>query len=392
MLFQALGSRYTYRKALGHLFTVATREDHKRLNGYLSKRFGGEATLYYKGRAALAEAIRLATGGSGKVAITGFTCYSVVQAVEAAGCSPVYIDINKNDLNFNTDLLERALDKNRIKCVVVQNTLGITADISRIRDITSKNNAALVEDLAHSFGARYEDGSEVGTVGDFVMLSFGRDKSIDAGGGGALIVRNETVLGKPKQPMNSVKLSQRFRDRIYPILMWHVRKLYGVWIGKVLLYLAYKLLLAVRSADGDVNTDEKLPNWLAKRALSEINNTESRRAHQLEAVKAYASVIPKKMIVENALRPKNLPIRLPVYVDNREQILHELSKAGLFLHDTWYDRPIAPKRFYGLVEYPEGDCPIATEVARTIINLPIHERVSPGHIDKIAKIIQGDER
>ncbi len=82
MIFQALGAKYSFGAALAHLVAKGTPTDSEALRQALSTRYGGEAVLYCKGRAALAEAIRLATGGTGKVAISGLTCYSVVQAVE----------------------------------------------------------------------------------------------------------------------------------------------------------------------------------------------------------------------------------------------------------------------------------------------------------------------
>ena len=88
MIFQAMGAKYTFSSATRYLFAGGNESDSDKLRQALKNHYSGEVTLYHKGRAALAEAIRLATGGEGGVAISGLTCYSVVQAVKAAGCTP----------------------------------------------------------------------------------------------------------------------------------------------------------------------------------------------------------------------------------------------------------------------------------------------------------------
>ncbi len=393
MLFQALGSQYTYIKALRHLFTIGHKNNTESLIGYLSEHYNGKAMLYHRGRTALSEAIKIATGGDGKVAISGFTCYSVPQAVEAAGCAPIYIDIDKNSLNFNSHTLERVIKKNSdIKCIVVQNTIGITCDIASIRSIADKYKLVLIEDLAHSLGAHYADGRETGTVGDIVMLSFGRDKAVDVGSGGAIIVRKDNLIDKLGHRAVKVRILDSFRDRIYPLLMWHVRKLYIIRIGKLLLFASYKLKLAVRSADGEVNSLDGMPCWQAKRVLAEISSLSERQAMQISNTKNYLSNLPRNVVLENTLSSGSVPLRLPILVGNRSKCLSDLSRSGIFLEDTWYDRPVAPVRFYVRVNYPEKDCPIAVEVAKKIINLPVYKNTYSNDINKIIKIIQKANR
>lgn len=389
MLFQALGSQYTYVKALRHLFTIGHKNDAESLIEYLSEHYGGRVVLYHRGRTALSEAIKIATGGKGKVAISGFTCYSVPQAVEAAGCAPVYIDIDKNNLNFNAHTLEKAIKENSdIRCIIVQNTIGITCDIVAIRKITDRYNLVLIEDLAHSLGAHYVDGSETGTVGDIVMLSFGRDKAVDVGSGGAIIVRKDKLIDKLGHSATRIRRLDSFRDKIYPILMWHVRKFYIIGIGKLLLFASYKLKLAVRSADGGVNPLEGMPCWQAKKALVEIRSLSRCQAMRVSNARIYLSKLPSNIVLLNTLNNGSVPLRLPIIVGNRAEYLAEFSRSGIFLEDTWYDRPVAPARFYGRVNYPEKDCPTAVEIAKNIINLPVHESVSEDYIHKIIEIIQ----
>ena len=227
-IFNSLGSNYSLVSALKHLFTRGECKDYMKLEGYLDGRYDGSAYLFYKGREALRQAL-LATGlkkGS-EVAINGFTCFVVDEAVTEAGFKSVYLDIDENQLHFTAETLRTAVKKNpKIKVVIIQNTLGYPCDIVGIEDVCKKSKLILIEDLAHSFGLIYPDGREAGTVGDMTMLSFGRDKVIDAVSGGALVIKgkvNSKWRANLAEGRHQPKLKDRLLDRIYPLLTWKVR-------------------------------------------------------------------------------------------------------------------------------------------------------------------------
>ena len=64
------------------------------------------------------------------------------------------------------------------------------------------------------------------------------------------------------------------------------------------------------------------------------------------------------------------PIRDYKLVKNRAQVLKELSKAGYYFGGFWYEKPVAPLRYYAEAHFPEKKCPNAVFVANHIINLP----------------------
>lgn len=391
MLFQSIGAHYSYGAAFRHFFTIGGKYSTRALEVALAKKYAGEVALYSKGRAALAEAIRIATGGSGKVVISGLTCYSVVQAVEAAGCTPVYIDIRTSDLHFGPSELEAVFAKHDdIAAVVVQNMLGIPCDIIGIEKVATAHRALLIEDLAHSAGAQYSDGREVGMVGDITMLSFGRDKAIDTVNGGALIVRRPELIVQLHPAINQPSFVVQLRDRLYPLLAWHVRALSRVNLGLLLLAVASRLKLTTRSADGDVDVTVMLPGWQAKRALQELSTMDQRTALRREKRALYVAL--SRYMPEAALGDGAVPIRMPLLVNNRATVLTALKKQQFFVQDTWYDVPVSPIRFYHKAHYVEENCPVAVEVAGRIINLPTHGYVTPEQAAHMARIINEEAR
>lgn len=351
-------------KVLSHTFATGSKKDFDALKSHLAKRYDVPAEnvfLYHNGRSALAAGMKAIVpkknGEHPGVLITALTCYAVVEAVKAAGFTPVFADIDPKTLHFNGETIEKAFKKHKnIKAVIVQNNLGHPADIRSIKSSVRKHNLVLIEDLAHCAGISYKDGKEAGSFGDFVALSFGKGKSVDTISGGALVIRSEEItyvergryktkiIKMPKEPTRKPKFGDRFRDRFYPLFGAMIRGLYVVHLGRLFTSFLIKTHQIKRSADADLDLKVRLTYWQAKLALKQLES------------------LPKN-------RP---PIREFYFVEDRNIVLNELERNGFVMNDTWYDIPVSPERYYNKVKFPENECPIATEIAKHIVNLPTH--------------------
>ena len=103
--FLGMASGYRGGKWLSHLFTVGRKRDYGELTRFLGEKYGGEAILCKNGRSALALALKAVFKPGDAVIVNGFTCYAVYEAVRAAGLKPVFVDISKEDFNFDYDSL-----------------------------------------------------------------------------------------------------------------------------------------------------------------------------------------------------------------------------------------------------------------------------------------------
>ena len=104
-----------------------------------------------------------------------------------------------------------------------------------------------------------------------------------------------------------------------------------------------KLHFVERSADNRLDLEHKMPKFEAKLAL-----------RQLKALNKSG---------EGVLREFYL-------VDNREEVLKELKRAGYYFDGLWYEKPVSPVRYYRKVHFDENRCKNATFVAKHIVNLP----------------------
>ena len=66
--------------------------------------------LCKNGRSALCLALKAYFQPGDAVIVNGFTCYAVYEAIRAAGLTPIWADISREDLNFDLNALNAKLD------------------------------------------------------------------------------------------------------------------------------------------------------------------------------------------------------------------------------------------------------------------------------------------
>ena len=351
MKFIAHASQFGLKKTLRQLFTFGFQKDSEKLKSYIAERYQVKAenvALYGSGRTALSEAIKHFTKPGDKVAITALTCFAVVEAVRSAGCEPVYLDVNLENLHFDAKALEKACVNNpEIKAVIVQNNLAYSCDIANIESVAKKYNLALIEDLAHCVGMDYSDGREAGMVGDAVIMSFGKSKSLDLISGGLLFLRKTDKRKKSfTVPTNLPSLADRFRTRLYPLFGAITRALFHLQLGRInfgRLYTAFLLQThqIQKSADAKLDNSIRLTHWQAKLALRDLKKIKHRT-----------------------------PLRRFYFVENRAELLKKLTTAGFIMDDIWYSSSVSPERYYAQANFDEKACPKAVFAANHLINLP----------------------
>ncbi len=362
--FLGLSSQYSNTDVFRHVFSVGSEYDLSELRAFLAAHYGAtydHVAVYANGRTALNVAVKAVAKRGGKVVITSLTCYAVIQAIKAAGCVPIFADVDPKTLHFGKKELEKAIEgESNVQAVIVQNNLGIPADIVGIEEVANAHKLAIIEDLAHCAGVKYADGREAGTVGRAIALSFGKGKSIDTVTGGAVVLTG--ALDTPvAQPTKAPKFKDNARARMYPLLSLIIRGFYYIHpkAGKYLTSALVRLGGIKRSADGNVDLKTRLTYWQCRLALS-----------QLQA-------LPHR---------GRKPIRDFYLVNDRETVLRKFELDGYYFNDIWYDLPVAPERYYHKADYHPNECPIATKLAQQIVNLPTH--YDQAELKSALKIIQ----
>jgi len=290
--FLGQAASFRVKKTFRFLFSFGTRQDFDELKQDLAEKYQvkkSQVYLFHSGRTAITLALLSQIPKESKqdsknpkeqpaVAITSLTCFAVVQAVKTAGYQPVFLDIDPKTLHFNAATLEKALKKYpNIQAVIVQNNLGLPCDMKNIQAVAKAHKLFLIEDLAHSLDIEYSDGCTAGSLGDAVILSFGKGKSLDASSGGALILRKSSknqLLADPQIGSSRPKLSDSLRDRFYPFFGLLSRTLSYLPAGKYnlgqrLMGVLVKLNFVHRSADAELDFYHRMTYWQGGNNLQE---------------------------------------------------------------------------------------------------------------------------
>lgn len=188
-MYSAIPSWALARALAAHVNTEGVQElAAQALRAHLGK---GQVLFTNGGTTALAMALKLAGARmrSANVALPAYCCPDVATAAVFAGQQIHLYDIDPDTLQPDWESLRQCLKRGARSAVMVH-LFGRTVDWHQAEAIAAEFGALLVEDAAQGAGARWR-GRPVGSLGSLAVLSFGRGKGINAGGGGALIVNGE---------------------------------------------------------------------------------------------------------------------------------------------------------------------------------------------------------
>jgi len=130
-------------------------------------------------------------GASGEVIVPSFTFIATVSALAWAGLRPVFVDVDKESLNIDPEVIESAITPQTIGIVAVHN-FGNPANIDAIAKIAGNHSLKFVCDAAHGFGTLYQ-GAPVGPQGDAQIFSLSPTKLLICGEGGIVATNNEEL-------------------------------------------------------------------------------------------------------------------------------------------------------------------------------------------------------
>ena len=152
-------------------------------------RYLGREYCFLVGRGTTAIHLALRTvewqSGLGEVILPTICCPSLAQTVIYAGFKPVFADVSADTFTLDVDFFRAKITPDT-KAVLPVHIFGYAAPMTEICDLARERGIFVIEDAAQSLGGNC-DGKKMGGHGDFSILSFGGEKILDAGSGGALV-------------------------------------------------------------------------------------------------------------------------------------------------------------------------------------------------------------
>ncbi|MDR1877832.1 MAG: aminotransferase class I/II-fold pyridoxal phosphate-dependent enzyme [Flavobacteriaceae bacterium] len=162
----------------------------------LSRYFKKKVLLTNSGTSAIHLALRLSgIKENDYVLCSDFTFAATAFPILYQKAIPVFIGSEKETWNLSPEFLNEALaglKKKNIhpKALVIAHAYGVAAQMDKIINLCKKHNILLIEDAAEALGSLY-NGTPLGKLGDYGIVSFNGNKIITCSTGGALILPDD---------------------------------------------------------------------------------------------------------------------------------------------------------------------------------------------------------
>jgi len=198
------------------------------INGPDVKSFANELATYNKvkhvipcanGTDALQIALMALDAQPGdEVIVPTFTYIATVEVIALLHLKPVFVDVDPDTFQMQTDGLE-SLITDRTVAIVPVHLYGQCADMESILKIANDRNIAVIEDTAQAIGAvrTFSDGSThvAGTMGAIGTTSFFPSKNLGCyGDGGAMYTNDDTLAAKMNMIANHGQSRKYYHDSI----------------------------------------------------------------------------------------------------------------------------------------------------------------------------------
>lgn len=296
-------------------------------------------------------------GKGDAVLVPDFTFIATAEVVRLAGATPIFCDVCPDTFNLNPKSLEIGIEYAKTlgllaRMVIAVDLFGQPANYNMINQLAYDNHLIVVADAAQSFGATY-CGATVGNLTNYTTTSFFPAKPLGCyGDGGAVFVNDEnkaTVLrslrshGKGAHKYEHVHVGFNSRlDTIQAAILLEKLKIFPKEI--------------------------KLRQNIAKRYTQTLSP-----------------------FFQTPYLDKNLTsvwAQYTIQTENRDMCIEKCKAAGVPVA-IYYPIPLSQQTGYQNCPSIPGGMPVAKNLARTVLSLPMHPYLDNKTQDFITDILCG---
>ena len=291
----------------------------------------------------------LGIGYGDEVIVPSNTYIATALAVTYVGATPVFAEPDIRTYNINSDLIEAAIT-DRTKAIMPVHLYGQACDMDPILKIAKKNGLKVVEDCAQAHGATYK-GQKVGTFGDVAGFSFYPGKNLGALGDAGAVVTNDKEIAEKVRALGNYGSDYKYH---------HIYKGHNSRLDE----LQAAFLVA------------KLPHL-------DRMNSERKRIAQM-----YTKGIKNPKIITPLVLPECIPVWhiYGIRCAERDALERHLNDNGISTNKH-YPIPIHLQECYKDLCLPRGSFPVAEEISRTELSIPMFYGITDEEVQHVIKVI-----
>lgn len=284
-----------------------------------------------------------------EVLVPSFTFFASASAVVFAGHVPVFVDVDPTTYNVDVTDLERHLTP-KVRAIMPVHVYGHAAPMRGVSKFAAAHDLLVIEDAAQGFGVEYF-GRHLGTIGDVGIISFFADKTITTGEGAVVLTDDDE------------------RARRLRLLRNQGRQHSGTFVHEEL-GMNFRI------------TDMQAAVGVAQMARADeiIDGRRARYAGFVERL-GHIEDLGLLQVEEGSTL---VPFRFTLRSERRDELVTALERSGVQTRGFFYPLHLQPP----LVRFSRGPLPVAEELSRTGLCLPIHDGVTPEVIDAIGEVIE----
>ncbi|MGB1019294.1 MAG: LegC family aminotransferase, partial [Chitinophagales bacterium] len=166
-------------------------------------------------------------GKEDEVLTQALTFIATANAISYCGATPHFVDVDNETMGLSPSLLKKHLEEiaimkngicynkntnKKIAACVPMHTFGLPLYIDELIKVCNKYNIPVIEDAAESLGSYYKE-KHTGTFGLIGTYSFNGNKTVTAGGGGALVTNDENIAKRAKHLSTQAKMPHKWEYR-----------------------------------------------------------------------------------------------------------------------------------------------------------------------------------
>ena len=288
-------------------------------------------------------------GECDEVIVPSNTYIATALAVTYVGATPVFVEPKLETFNIDPDRIEAAITP-KTKAIMPVHLYGQACDMEPILAISRKHGLRVVEDCAQAHGATYK-GKKVGSFGDAAGFSFYPGKNLGALGDAGAVVTDDETLAKKVRALGNYGSDYKYHH-IYKGNNSRLDELQAA-------FLAAKLPHLER-----MNVERRR---IANRYLSGIKNPKI----SLPIVPDYATPVWHIFGIRCSAR---------------DALEAHLNAAGIGTNKH-YPIPMHLQNCYKDLGFHKGDFPIAEEISKTELSIPMYYGLSDEEIQYVIDAI-----
>jgi UDP-2-acetamido-2-deoxy-ribo-hexuluronate aminotransferase len=338
------------------------------INGFDVKEFASELGAYLQvkhvipcanGTDALQIAMMALDLQPGDEVITpSFTYAATCEVIALLKLTPVFVDTDPDTFGMNLHEVAKAITP-RTKAIVPVHLYGQCADMEPLLALAAEHSLYVIEDTAQALGAeyRFHDGTvkKAGTMGTIGTTSFFPSKNLGCyGDGGAIFTDNDELAVKLRQIANHGQTRLYYHDL--------------VGVNSRLDTLQAAILRC------------KLPH------LDEYAAARNRAADYYD--RAFAGH-PKIKTPYRAPYGNHVFHQYTITLSpetDRDLLGRYLEEKGV-PNKVYYPVPQHLQKAYNVKGYKEGDLPVAEDLSRRVISLPMHTELTDEQLEYITRMV-----